>query len=103
LHNLFRSDNRRHGIAVSHCFGKNRDVGTYIQEQVNTSICHTEASSDLIKDEDGADLLSNLSDFLQEPWQRFVSTLGFQNDRGQRVPVALDNGFQLIDLVVVER
>src|SRR6267378_319629 len=38
LHDLFRSDNRRHRVAVSYCFGKNRDVGTYIQEEVNTSI-----------------------------------------------------------------
>src|SRR5258707_4869044 len=64
LHDIGRSNDRGHRVAVAHAFGKDRYYWDHLIEKVRTPCIQSEAGSNLVKDQHRPDLGCDLSDSL---------------------------------------
>src|SRR2546430_9635029 len=103
LHDFCCPDHRRHRITICHRLSEDRYIRTYFQKEVDSAIRHAKAGSYLIEDQDGPDLVRNLSYLLQESFQRLLSPLRFHDDCCDFRSVGGDDALKLIDLVVMKR
>ena len=102
LHDIFSTDHRGHGITVCQGFCENSDIGIYVEQEVNTTGCHSKARSNFIEDQYGPNPGCHIADRFEKAWSWFFSSPRLHHDASYFISVGIQDRFELIQPVVLK-